>query len=49
MREVVQQQLEQRPAWQTLLLPAMGMGMLTLLFGECDLNVDQSLASSYNC
>ncbi|CAL8472320.1 g11863 [Coccomyxa elongata] len=33
MREAVQQQLQQRPAWQTLLVPAAGIGLLTLLFG----------------
>ena len=35
MREAVQQQLQQRPAWQTLLVPAAGIGLLTVLFGEC--------------
>ncbi|EIE23383.1 hypothetical protein COCSUDRAFT_62919 [Coccomyxa subellipsoidea C-169] len=33
IRQAVQQQLQQRPAWQTLLVPAASLGLLTLLFG----------------
>jgi hypothetical protein len=34
LRQQLQQEMQQRPPWQTMLLPALGLGFLTLLFGE---------------
>ncbi len=33
LQELVQQQVKQRPAWQTMLLPALGAGFFALLLG----------------
>ncbi|CAK0787758.1 hypothetical protein CVIRNUC_010980 [Coccomyxa viridis] len=33
LKELMQQQMQQRPAWQSLLLPAMGAGFFALLLG----------------
>ncbi len=46
MREAVQQQLQQRPAWQTLLVPAAGIGLITLLFGERFFGICVSMQST---
>ena len=33
IRQRIEQQMQERPPWQTLLLPALGIGFATLLFG----------------
>ena len=34
LQELVQQQMQARPAWQTMLLPALGAGFFALLLGR---------------
>ena len=34
LQELVQQQMQARPAWQTMLLPALGAGFFALLLGK---------------
>ena len=34
LQELVEQQMRARPAWQTMLLPALGAGFFALLLGK---------------
>ena len=34
LQELLQQQMQQRPAWQTFLLPAIGAGFFALVLGR---------------
>ena len=49
LQELVQQQMRARPAWQTMLLPALGAGFFALLLGEPTSPIDMEAHQSSDC